>query len=66
MTPAALRITRTGWIPVAISQPNSAPKVAPDDVEAAEVPEKARESSYKPRGSNIDLVIKDITLVLYY
>jgi hypothetical protein len=66
MAPAASRIARAGWVPVAIPQPNSAPEVAPDDAEAAEVPEEARGSSYKPRGSNIDLVTKGIALALYY
>jgi hypothetical protein len=66
MAPAASRIARAGWVPVAIPQPNSAPEVAPDDAEAAEVPEEARGSSYKPRGSNINLVTKGIALALYY
>jgi hypothetical protein len=66
MAPAVSRIARTGWVPVTIPQPNSAPEVAPDDAETAEVPKEARGSSYKPRGSNIDLVTKSIALALYY
>ena len=66
MAPAASRIARAGWVLIAILQLNSAPKVAPDDTETTEVSEEARKSLYKSRGSNIDLVIKGITLALYY
>jgi hypothetical protein len=66
MAPAVSRIARAGWVPVAIPQPNSAPEVAPDNAEAAEVPEEARGSLYKSRGSNIDLVTKSIALASYY
>jgi len=66
MAPAASRIARTGWVLVAILQPNPAPEVASNDTETAEIPEKTRRSLYKFRGSNIDLVIKGIALALYY
>ncbi len=66
MTPAVLRITRVGWVLVAILQLNSAPEVAPDNTETAEIFKKTRRSSYKFRGLNNDLVIKDIALALYY
>jgi hypothetical protein len=66
MALAVSRIAKARWVLIAIPQLNSAFEVISNNAKAAEIPEKARKSSYKLRGSNIDLVIKGIALALYY
>ena len=66
MAPAALRIARAGWVPVAIPQPNLAPEVVPIDTEDVETTEEAHGSSFKPRGRNIDIVIRGIALAMFH
>jgi transposase len=66
MAPAASRIARAGWVPVAIPQPNLAPEAAPIDTEDVEITEEVHGSSFKPRGRNIDIVTRGIALAMFY
>jgi hypothetical protein len=59
MARSASRIAKTGWVPVAIPQPNHAPEIAPIDIEDAETTEEAHGFFFKPQGRNIDIVTRD-------
>jgi hypothetical protein len=66
MARSASRIAKTGWVPVAIPQPNPAPEIAPIDIEDAETTEEAHGFFFKPQGRNIDIVTRGIALAMLY